>query len=280
MEEIRTSADLKNFTPILDSLVERYDLITAALYGRIWRYCQGDLGICAASNDTLAEELDISTRTVIRKKKKLENDGYIKTIGKSKDNIKCYATTKQAGIKIEASAFDKDYDLESLPSEGCDRESQSESREGVTESHTKKDFKKDNNKKEKKQEKKEKDLLLAASGINPNSNKKSKFKNPDWVPPDLKDGNRGRLWITWCNLFLKLRPNKNFLSEDKRWINEIRDWDNTGYKPKHIKAVWEKLKPEDFAYVSSPKSLNTKLQTLTAKEEYPDVTDPAHVHDW
>jgi len=72
------SANIKNFTPLIDDLVARYGIITAAAWGRVWRYAQQKNRVCQASNETIANELNISLRTVTRHLKILIEDGYIK----------------------------------------------------------------------------------------------------------------------------------------------------------------------------------------------------------
>lgn len=66
-----------DFTPAPELLIEKYDAITALVFGRIWRYCQGKERACTASLETIANDLGFSTRTVMRKISMLIKDGYI-----------------------------------------------------------------------------------------------------------------------------------------------------------------------------------------------------------
>jgi len=81
---------IEGFTPVSDHLIDEFDLLTAVIYGKIWRYWDA-YGKCSAANKRLADELDISARTVVRKCKLLESGGYIEKLraGKSagKPNI-------------------------------------------------------------------------------------------------------------------------------------------------------------------------------------------------
>ena len=96
---------LNNFTPLMDSLVERYDLITAAVYGRVWRYGE-DNGYCYAAHRTIAEELGVSRETVLRKIKILIRDGYLEDKTPDQRNKPHqYVASYQAGITLEASAY-------------------------------------------------------------------------------------------------------------------------------------------------------------------------------
>ena len=54
-----------SFTPISDELTQRCGIITAAVYGAIWRYAQMQDGACTASYATIARRLGLSRQTVI-----------------------------------------------------------------------------------------------------------------------------------------------------------------------------------------------------------------------
>lgn len=99
--ERETPAKLKDFTPLMDSLVKEYDVITAAVWGRVWRYEQGYYNACQASNETIAKELGLSERTVIRKIQQLEKDGYlIDHTPDLRNKPHTYSTTRKARIEI------------------------------------------------------------------------------------------------------------------------------------------------------------------------------------
>jgi len=65
------------FTPLPDLLVKRYGIIAAAVWGRMWRYCQMADGVCRAALDTIAEELDLSRPTIIKHIETLVADGFL-----------------------------------------------------------------------------------------------------------------------------------------------------------------------------------------------------------
>jgi hypothetical protein len=70
-------AQFRGFTPLIDVLVDELGLIPAAIYGFVWRKCQGKAGMCYASLDTIASYAGVSRRTVLRHIKKLCELGYI-----------------------------------------------------------------------------------------------------------------------------------------------------------------------------------------------------------
>ena len=69
---------IKNFTPMLDTMIAEHGLIRAAVWGRVWRYCQGPRKRCQAKHATIGEGLNVSPRTIMRHLGALIEDGYIK----------------------------------------------------------------------------------------------------------------------------------------------------------------------------------------------------------
>lgn len=65
------------FTPVIDTIVLDTSFITAAVYGKVWRYCQMRTGTCMASLQRMADELGMSRRTVMRHLKILVEKGYL-----------------------------------------------------------------------------------------------------------------------------------------------------------------------------------------------------------
>ena len=68
------------FTPLIDSLAELYGIIRAAVYGKVWRYCQMKDGVCRASLETLADGMGVDRSTISRHLAALCEDGYIKDL--------------------------------------------------------------------------------------------------------------------------------------------------------------------------------------------------------
>ena len=95
-------SEVEGFTPLIDILIEQYGgVITAAVFGRVWRYCQGAYGECAASLQTIADELGLSYRTTLRHIKTLCTDGYLtdKT-PKLRNRPHIYADTGKVGLQV------------------------------------------------------------------------------------------------------------------------------------------------------------------------------------
>lgn len=70
--------EVSGFYPLFEELLKQYDdLITPAVFGVAWRYCQMKDGVCKASLRTIADILNISEATVMRRLEVLCEDGYL-----------------------------------------------------------------------------------------------------------------------------------------------------------------------------------------------------------
>jgi DNA-binding Lrp family transcriptional regulator len=68
------------FIPVIEVLTEEMGLIASAVYGLVWRYCQGDKGLCYASLAKMGKQLGVNPATVQRHLKTLCEQGYIKDL--------------------------------------------------------------------------------------------------------------------------------------------------------------------------------------------------------
>jgi len=73
-------SSVKGFTPVIDVLADELGLVTAAVYGVVWRYCQGRGGVCQASLETIAGHLGISYHSAMRHIKRLVEYGYLEDL--------------------------------------------------------------------------------------------------------------------------------------------------------------------------------------------------------
>jgi DnaD/phage-associated family protein len=70
--------EVSGFIPVFEVVLMHYkDHMTALVFGRMWQYCGMSDGVCRATIDRLANDLQISGATVMRHIEKLEEDGYI-----------------------------------------------------------------------------------------------------------------------------------------------------------------------------------------------------------
>lgn len=100
-------ASVQGWTPCIDSLTRKYGVMTSAIFGRVWRYCQGNKGVCEASIDTIANDLGLSYRTVLTHIKHLVREGYLADLTpKVRNAPHIYADTGKAGLCITVEAVD------------------------------------------------------------------------------------------------------------------------------------------------------------------------------
>lgn len=102
-----SKTELKNFTPCIDSITEKYGLVTSAVFGAVWRYCQMGKGACYKAQCGIAEKLNMSRVTINKHLKILVDEGYLEIIGKSDAGSNYYKDTGKAGIEISVVGFDE-----------------------------------------------------------------------------------------------------------------------------------------------------------------------------
>lgn len=200
--------EVSGFTPLIDSVVQRAGVVEAAVFGRMWRYCQMSDGVCKASLETIAGELNISVSTVYRHAKKLCDLGYIKdTTPNAKGIPHVYADTGLASVHvtIKATSVKMTDDLgqndRTTSVKMTDKDSiQDTSQE--TPSSVAKDgldtllaFEKMKTGKEKEMEDVEKIFVQLEKGLHVNISRNT--SNQQTVKKILKDGRSVEKWITW-----------------------------------------------------------------------------------
>lgn len=92
-------ANVDGFVPVIDGMIEDVGLVCAAVFGKVWRYCQMPDGVCSASQERMSDELGIDRRTIIQHLDTLVEKGYLhvkKEIGKT--NV--YFDTGKANLCI------------------------------------------------------------------------------------------------------------------------------------------------------------------------------------
>ncbi len=94
-------ANVDGFTPCMDAITQQYGVMVSAVFGRVWRYCQGDQEVCNASLETIADELRIGYATALRHVKLLVKDGYLKDLTPNlRYKPHTYADTGKAGLVL------------------------------------------------------------------------------------------------------------------------------------------------------------------------------------
>lgn len=78
MSDKKQTTNQPTFTPLFDELVEQgFSLAERAIYGQIWRYSQLSEGRCTATLETLAKNIGVSKKTVVRALASLKEHGLV-----------------------------------------------------------------------------------------------------------------------------------------------------------------------------------------------------------
>lgn len=94
--------DVRGFTPVIDSIVEEHGLVTAAVFGAMWRYCQMRDGVCRAPIKKIADRVQLNRVTVMRHVETLVASGYLKDLTpKMRNRPHVYMDTGKAKIEIK-----------------------------------------------------------------------------------------------------------------------------------------------------------------------------------
>jgi hypothetical protein len=99
-------AEVKGFTPIMDNVLKDTDLLSAAVFGRMWRFCQMENGVCQASLDTIADGIGLSRRSVFDHVHLLIEKGYIQDMTPDlRNHPHTYKDTGKASLHMAVSAL-------------------------------------------------------------------------------------------------------------------------------------------------------------------------------
>ena len=205
---------IKGFTPIFDSLSQKYDPYTALVYGKIWRICDwSDMRMCTMSNEKIAKQIGLSEKTVRRKKEILSEDGLIKVVGKTgtTDTVTvCHDVVMEMELDYTSDSGGISVDFQSKTSDG--------------ESY------KDSNSKTVK-----KDIIQGMVDYSGDDELQG-------VPPI-----HAELMLPFCEFYRYPFPD-----EVKTWISQVDVWLSRGYKPQNVVSAckyveerkdWEYFQP-------------------------------------
>jgi DNA-binding Lrp family transcriptional regulator len=241
------------FTPAPDAIISKCGYVTALVWGKVWRYCQGRDGICRAKLERLGDELGMSERTIIRHLETLEKSGYLKdTTPDLRNKPHIYADTGKVriGINVEATMTESQPTMTESQRQG-DRESVEDSNKIVP--------KKVNTSAPVSKEQIEKanedmDHLLEQERLAQENKKLGKsYPGRDSLPESIRE---------FADEFVRLtdiRPSKKDING---WNGEIGDWIDQGAIKADVKAAIDHAKGPRGFLVASPFSLT---KTVIAK---------------
>lgn len=97
-------ANVDGFTPVIDGLVDEVGLMSAVVFGRIWRYCQMEDKVCKAALEKIGESIGVDKATVQRHAKELCEAGYLVDLTPElRNRPHVYADTGKAGLSVTIS---------------------------------------------------------------------------------------------------------------------------------------------------------------------------------
>lgn len=105
---------MTQFTPLFDEITERYGIVTSAVFGYVWRKCQMEKGVCCASFQTIADDLNVSRKTIINHIKILANDGLVEDLTPDADRKPHKYLVKEIPQTRESNTLDDKVTRESL----------------------------------------------------------------------------------------------------------------------------------------------------------------------
>ena len=142
MTAMKAEMTLDGFTPMFDELTKKHGVMTSAVFGTIWRYCQMERKCCDAALDTIGKRMGVNKRTIIRHLEILVKDGYLTDATPDlKHRPHTYIDAERVGFKGSLQGVTKSHPTEALDKEGVTESHTRGDRKsplGVTESHLKK----------------------------------------------------------------------------------------------------------------------------------------------
>jgi transposase len=98
-------ANVDGWTPCIDSITQELGIMVSVVFGRVWRYCQGERGVCNASLEKIATELNVSYNTVRTHINTLVEHGYLADLTPTlRNHPHTYADTGKAGLVLSITA--------------------------------------------------------------------------------------------------------------------------------------------------------------------------------
>jgi hypothetical protein len=94
-------AEVEGFIPVIDTMIPEVGLMTATVFGKVWRYCQMEDGVCMASQERLANEMGVSRVTLNQHINKLIETEYLEDMTPALVGLPhTYRDTGKAGLAI------------------------------------------------------------------------------------------------------------------------------------------------------------------------------------
>lgn len=260
-------ADVDGFTPVIDRIADELGLTSAAVFGRMWRFCQMEDGVCKASLETIATGLGIDRATVMRHADKLCEAKYLKDLTPDARNVPhVYADTGKAGIRVNITVAQRNSLAESVAQSNA---TVAESNKTVAESKLKKVLNTDSN--DTMGGLSEKELSQANGKVTAiiEAARTKSYQNRDKIPEPL---------MAYADLYNKLtgqEPTKRVLSD---WLLTFSEWQAEGLQLHHIEFAYKyACRPEGGFLVARPASLTNTAVAMKSKAHAVSATNRSSV---
>jgi DNA-binding Lrp family transcriptional regulator len=239
---------VSGYTPAPDALSKKFGYVTSVVWGRMWRYCQQRDGVCRAKIETIAKELNMSDRTIIRHIHKLVSSGYFEdTTPDLKNRPHIYRDTGKLRLAfsteiIESGVTESQSRVTESQSEG-DRESHEDSikrgKKKILASHEISEIVKQANE--------QVDAILKFAGL---SAGKSWTKLPE-------------IYHAYGKVFCAGTGLTYAKSDLYKWMSVFDTWEAKGHTPGYVLEAINELKSEGKAgQISGPSSITWKLEAM------------------
>ena len=256
-------ADVDGWTPLIDSIVQNHGIITAAVFGKVWRYCQMEDKVCKASQQRIADELDLSRIAINTHIDTLCKNGYILDTTPDVVGIPhIYADTGKAGLSISFTAF-------SQPVNDVNRGCKPGLQGGVNDVNTKKEVKKE--------KETDRDTQVEKTFQPSQTTRRTQAKTKGDMMAGILNNEaqiQGKSWTLFPEPFhplarafceeTSLAYSKNISSD---WIETFSEWMNIGYSPDEVRSAVKSMMIEGKGgWISRPGSIDVKLRGLRVEK--------------
>jgi hypothetical protein len=238
-------AKVDGFTPLIDGLTVEHGVITSAIFGKVWRYCQMSDGVCKASQERIADELGISRITVNTHIEKLCSAGYL--IDRTPGLLGAphqYADTGKAGLSISFTAHHEQ------PVKEIDTTCKEDLHLPVKEIDSKIVVKKDSKTQAEKIQKITKSANKTVDAILENERKST---GKQWT-------NLPEIYHPFAKVFQDLTGIIYTKKQSFDWMDTFDEWLKGGFQPSDVDAAIRSIQNGGRVSISRPGSVTWKLR--------------------
>jgi biotin operon repressor len=234
----KINAKMEGFTPLFDTIAKEHGIITAAVYGKMWRYAQMKDGACKASQERLAGELGLTRQTINKHIETLIASGYI--VDKTPTLAGAphvYSVTKKADLSIYLTADAV------KPVNEIDTTCQNGLHLPVNEIDTKKQLRN-----------KEETIQRARKTVDGILEFERKGQGK-------KHTTLNEMQVPYADAFVQATGIKMTDRERGDWLMTIQEWIDAGYQPHDVTRAVNSVRSEGRLAITRPGSITWKMRS-------------------